>query len=464
MALTPGRNSKLESHLAEAGWTHAQLAGAVVRVARESGVAHLLGIGRSHVSHWVRGTKPSGRAPQVLSEAFSRRLGRSVTPSDLGLADAGDLPPYASLWDADTLTALAGLGRADLDVDRRDLLGKATYSVAGLAVPGSAWWRQQERTSRPSTDRGSRRIGRGELDAVHDMIALFQRVDQRRGGGHARSAVAQYLMADVASYLRCSYADEGVRRGMLAGAGELAYLAGWMAFDSGEHGTAQRYLLLGVKLAAEAADAPLAGHILRALAHQALDLGHPGQALGLAQASVEGDRYARAAPRERALLEVVHARTCVATGDGAAASAALLRAENELAAAGEDDDEPARVFFFGEASLAHETACALRDLGDLKGAQDEFRRSVRTRKAATFTRTHAVTLGYLGEVQARKGDVEEACATWHRALDAMEGVRSGRTRQVVVNLRRTLSPYRSRRIDTALELDARAAVHLMGTH
>jgi hypothetical protein len=69
-------------------------------------------------------------------------------------------------------------------------------------------------------------------------------------------------------------------------------------------------------------------------------------------------------------------------------------------------DEPSRVFFFGEASLAHETACMLRDTGDLSGALTAFRRSVHTRKATTFTRTHAVTLGYLGDVHARRGEID----------------------------------------------------------
>ncbi len=118
------------------------------------------------------------------------------------------------------------------------------------------------------------------------------------------------------------------------------------------------------------------------------------------------------------------------------------------------------MFFFGEASLAHETACTLRDTGDLARAVRQFHRSVRTRKAATFTRTHAVTLGYLGAVQARQGNIEEACGTWSRALDVMDGVRSGRTRQVAVDMRSILSPIRRRGIHAVADVDARAASYL----
>jgi hypothetical protein len=233
-----------------------------------------------------------------------------------------------------------------------------------------------------------------------------------------------------------------------------------MAFDNAEHAIAQNYFQASVKLAAEADDPAMAGHVLRAMAHQAVDLGHRREALDLAAASIDGRRYAEASPREKALLAVVHARALAVGGEKRRAALALLRAENDLGAAKPGDTEPARVFFFGEASLAHETACTLRDTGDVKGAISQFRRSVRTRKASAFTRTHAVTLGYLGNAQAHSGQVEQACATWSRALDAMEGVRSGRTRQVAKNIRAVLSPLRGRGIRAVQETDARAAVYL----
>lgn len=127
------------------------------------------------------------------------------------------------------------------------------------------------------------------------------------------------------------------------------------------------------------------------------------------------------------------------------------------------DDEPGRVFFFGEASLAHETASALRDLGDLDGAARQFARSVATRQASSFTRTHAVTLGHLGLVKARQHAIEEACTIWSRSLDAMQTVRSARTRDVALQIRSALSPYRGRRLATIDVVDRRAAEYLATT-
>ena len=66
-------------------------------------------------------------------------------------------------------------------------------------------------------------------------------------------------------------------------------VAGWHSTTASTR--SQRYFVLAVKLAARAGDYPLSGHILRAMAHQAIDLGACKQGLDLAAASVEGQRY-----------------------------------------------------------------------------------------------------------------------------------------------------------------------------
>lgn len=449
-------NALLRDVIRASGATYETLARLIQTVATEAGDSTRTN--RSTIAHWVRGVPPSEPTDAYLVEALSRLLGHPVSAEDIGLV--GTSPSGAFAWRADTLAALHELGRADLDVRRRRALTAAAYSVTGLSVPGSAWWTWMAEKSVTRTVTSRRNVGRRDLAAVRDMVAMFSHIDQRHGGGHARSAVVQYLTTDVIAYLQGRFADDRVRREMLSAASELAYVSGWMAFDNGEHPVAQRYFTMAMSLAAEADDAPMAGHVLRAMAHQAVDLGHPRRALRVADASMEGQRYSRASNRERALLGVVHARALAASGQKAAAAVALVRAEDDLASACPGDDEPARVFFFSEASLAHETACTLRDTGDLAGAQREFRRSVRTRKADSFTRTHAVTLGYLGAVQARQGAIEEACSTWSDALDAMEGIYSARIRRTVTDMRRALLSVRGRGITVVADLDRRAALYL----
>lgn len=459
LILARERNESLAALLAEAGWSRAQAASAYNRVALENNLRDHAKIGRSHISMWVGGTKPSGPAPLILSQALSRRLKRVVTPQEIGFAVPTSPAQGAPEWRVDPLIALTDLGRSDLDADRRRLLTSAVYSTAALALPNDAWWASM---AQPPADRavGKQRVGRGDVATVQELTVAFSRMDQSRGGDRGRKALVQYLHSDVQDFLHGRFPDEQVRREMFSAAAELSYLSGWMAFDNGEHAVAQKYFDLAVKLAARAADAPLSGHILRAMAHQAIDLGFAREGLQLAEASVHGERYAAATPRERALLGVIHARGLAANGKKQAAAKALLRAEDDLAAASEGIREPNRTFFFGEAALAHETACTLRDLGDRPRAIREFRHSVRTRGAA-FRRTHAVTLGYLGATQIAGGSVEEACATWGSVLDAMEdGIYSGRARQAVVDMRHLLSPYRRRGIPAVTALDAQATAYL----
>jgi hypothetical protein len=397
----------------------------------------------------------------------STNVNRFITV-DEGSADvkaepsARGLEPAAPGWNSDPLAVLSDLGRNDVDVERRRVLGAAAYSAAALVLPEQSWWRQMAGRGTDRASSGTLIVGRADVDAVTDMVSMFSRVDQRRGGGHARSAVVQYLTSDVAPYLHGSFPEEAVRKELFSASSELAYLAGWMAFDTGDHAIAQRYFTTAVQLAAEADNPPMAGYVLRAMAHQAIDRGHPREALDLASAAITGERYSRASPRERALIGVVHARCLAATGNKSAAAAALVRAERDLSTARSADVEPDRVFFFGEASLAHETACTLRDSGDLSGAVREFQHSVSTREATTFTRTHAVTLGYLGEVQARQGSIDQACDSWSHALKAMDGVRSGRARKIAEEMRVLLAVPRRRGMQPAIDLDARAASYLAG--
>ncbi|MFG2232239.1 Tat pathway signal protein [Streptomyces sp. NPDC048723] len=449
------RNTRLEAAIQELGLPQARLVARFRAMAAENGAHELDATNQSSIARWIAGTRPSGRAPAILAATLSRGLGRTVTLADIGLAADGGGEPQPPEWSANTLTTLVDLGGIDLDMDRRRVVVGSAYSVAGLALPSESWWKEAAERARARAAVSVHTVTAQDVESVREMTVFFSRRDQQRGGrGVGRTALVAYLRTEVAEYLAGRFPSEELRRAMTSAAGELAYLAGWTAFDAGEHPVALRWFTVATQLAEEARDAPLAGHVLRAMAHQAVDLKQPGQAVRLSTDSLAGKRYTNASWREKALIGVVHARALAADNRRKEALGALLQAENDLGRAGEGD-EPGRVWFFGEASIAHETAAALRDLGDLKGAEEQFRRSVRTRRAQ-FARTHSVTLGYLGAVQVQQGQLEAACETWGQALDAMSGVQSGRARETVVQMRRALSPFRNRGGSAAADLDAKA--------
>ncbi|WP_331283041.1 tetratricopeptide repeat protein [Kineosporia babensis] len=334
-----------------------------------------------------------------------------------------------------------------------------TLACAPPEALADAWVRARAHTPEPPG--GHPAVGRSDVEAVQETVSFFSRVDHRRGGGHARTAVLQYLTSDVSGFLHGRFTDDALRRQMFAVAGELACLAGWMSYDDAEHATAQWAGSIAVKLAAEAGDAPLTGFALRAMSRQVLDLGQPDRSRDLAAAAVSGARYQLATPRERALLSMGQARALAVAGDRQAAMVALKQAESELAAASSADAEPDRVFFVSEASLAHQSGCVLRDLGDLRGALEAFERSVQNRQRSKFPRAHAITLGDLGDVQARLGRHDDAVATWSQALDAMSGVRSARTRAIARRIR-VMTASKPVRVAGSEELAARVEHYLAG--
>ncbi|WP_405795281.1 hypothetical protein [Streptomyces sp. NBC_01506] len=67
------------------------------------------------------------------------------------------------------------------------------------------------------------------------------------------------------------------------------------------------------------------------------------------------------------------------------------------------------------------------------------------------------------ETHLKRGNIEQACATWARAMDHMDGVRSARTRKEVTAMSTDPARFRTRGVRRATELDARAVGFLATT-
>ncbi|GAA1378368.1 Tat pathway signal protein [Catellatospora chokoriensis] len=452
------RNDKLVALIDASGWSYDACAAAIRAVATEVG-ENLASCNRSHIAKWIIGVQPSGRTPHIIAEAFSRRLGHIVSPPDLGFEVSHDTIAQIhgpDWWRRDPITDLVTVGKADLE--RRDFAVTALYSLAALAVPLQAWQEIAERGRRARREGGA--IGEGELESVREMIGVLSRADERFGGGSGRSAAIIYLTTDVAAYLRGSFTTDATRAQMFSAAAELAYLVGWKAFDAGEHGLAQTYYLRALRLANDAGDGPLGGFILRAMAHQAVDLGHGQASLQLAESSLEWSRV-NGTPGATALFTVVKARGHAAQRQRRDAVTTMIEAERLLAHV-DWDNEPIWIhrLGFGEPSLANQTALSLRDLGDLNEAERQFRRSVATRNGGAHRRIHALTLANLADIEFTRGEIAGACMHWNKALDDMSGLRSARATEAVRNARRRLATLGQRMPADARQVDRRSADYL----
>src|SRR4051794_37888883 len=101
--MTRTRNERLAALLTEAGWSRAQAASAYNNIVRQTNDRSCTVIGRSHISMWVGGTRPTGRAPIILCRALSRQLKREITPNDLGFEVPNAPPRGHAQWSVDPL-------------------------------------------------------------------------------------------------------------------------------------------------------------------------------------------------------------------------------------------------------------------------------------------------------------------------------------------------------------------------
>jgi tetratricopeptide (TPR) repeat protein len=453
------RNEKFAEAIATAKWSYDACAAAVRAVAAEAGV-DLASTDRSNVAYWVAGVRPTGQTRQFIAEAFTRRLGHPVNAVDLGFgsgSDSGSGQIGHDWWHNDPVADLVTIGRDDLY--RRDMALKTLYSLAALTVPMASWQEIAERGTTARRDGGA--VGRNEIESVREMVAAFSSADERLGGGNGRTAAVAYLTTDVAGYLRGRYESDDARQAMFSAAAELAYLIGWKSFDSADHGLAQSWYLRALRLANEASDGPLGAFILRAMAHQAVDLGHGRQCADLAESALELAR-GHGSPGVVALLTVVKARGYASQHEPGAAVAAIREAELCLGRAdwGAEPGWLGRAGGFDEASLANQTAQCLRDLGDLGQAEAQFKRSVAMRNSKAHQRIHSLTLANLADVEFSRGAVDGACRHWNAALDEMPGVRSARAVVAVQSMRKRLASLGGRSSAHARELNQRATEFL----
>ncbi|GAB3462171.1 hypothetical protein GCM10027570_48500 [Streptomonospora sediminis] len=263
-------------------------------------------------------------------------------------------------------------------------------------------------------------VGQTEIETVREVTEVFNRADERLGGGTSRSAVVEYLVSDVAGYCNGTFRREETRKDMFGAAAELAYLAGWKAHDAGRAGLAQRYYLHAFRLADESDPNAHAGYVLRILAHQAFDNGHKEHCADIAEAALSRVR-GHVNEETESLFWLTAGRAHAANQDGKSALAAIGTAEKLLNTAPKDG--PPRWASLGgppEARLTNQAAKALSAMGDLAGAEDQYRQSARFWNPETHPRIHALTLSDLGEIQLKRGHLEAACETWSVALSGLD--------------------------------------------
>ena len=307
-------NERLQALIQEAGCSNAGLARRVNMCGAEHGLD--LRYDKTSVARWLRGQQPRGRAPAIIAEALGRKLGRTVTIDEIGMANGKNLasgrraPVLADRPRGDRagLRAVAQRRRA-----ARLPQSGSTVAASALVEPSRDWLitgadTQVARTAGARVGHLGRRGGAG--DDRRRSVDL----DHRFGSGHVRPVVVHYLNSVVSGLLAGSY-RESVGRELFAAVARLTELAGYMAVDTGQPGLAQRYYIQALRLAQAAGDRGYGGYVLAAsMSHLAAQLGNPREIAQLARAAQEGAR-GQVTPRAEAMFCAAEARGHALMGD-----------------------------------------------------------------------------------------------------------------------------------------------------
>ncbi|SEM85768.1 hypothetical protein [Nonomuraea pusilla] len=442
-------NRLLQQLIAEAGFSHKGLARRLNDLGAARGTPGLK-YDHSSVLRWIGGQRPRDPVPGLLTEVFALRLGRPVTPEDLGMPatisplDLGQ--EFTHTWQEGIATVTA-LWRAD--VERRRFLIDSTFAIGAGSV-GAMRWLTSPPEGRP-TGRGARRVGTADIAAIHEVTRSFGELDNRFGSGRVRSSVVKYLDTAVTPLLKNGSYGEATGRSLVTAAAELTRLAGWMAYDMEQHGLAQRYLIQALRLARGADDHALGGEILAGMAHQAVYMGQHAHALDLARAAQLSAGRA-GVHTLLASAHVLEAHAHAGLGDARACAASLHAAELAFGRR-RPGDEPDWLGYFDEAYLAAKFAHCFRDLGEGRHAVLQARRSLDMDHRYVRGRMFNLSLLSAGLLQC--GELEEACAVAGQALRLGGELQSARTRSYAADLRRRLEPYKDEPCVAALRESTR---------
>ncbi|MFB7175703.1 transcriptional regulator, partial [Streptomyces sp. NPDC056254] len=132
-------NERLQALIQEAGCSNAGLARRVNMCGAEHGLD--LRYDKTSVARWLRGQQPRGRAPGIIAEALGRKLGRTVTIDEIGMANGKNLASGVGLQFSPTVIGaieqVCELWRSD--VGRRDFLVGSSVAASALVEPSRDW-------------------------------------------------------------------------------------------------------------------------------------------------------------------------------------------------------------------------------------------------------------------------------------------------------------------------------------
>jgi hypothetical protein len=315
---------------------------------------------------------------------------------------------------------------ADAEVKRREF-GRLA-ATAGAAAFLESW------------DVTGVRIGMADAQRLMETVAALEFEDQRAGGAPLVStALAQ--LARAKNLLETGTFDTATGDAFTSATGELAVLAGWLAFDADLHTLARRCYFDAMALAVQANDAELTAHSCLYAANQSIALSRTGQAsphhalrlIDRARDLMRG----RPPGRIHALIAIRQAQATGLLGDRQGFGRAIATAWREVDQAVEYEplaECPVWLRTVNHNEVRGHEARGYGRTGDLTKAVSLFESAA---SEGSTSRNAVNTRAWLASTRAAAGDLDGALADGLSVLEHLDnGVSSPRTVKVLEPIRR----------------------------
>lgn len=293
------------------------------------------------------------------------------------------------------------------------------------------------------------RIGLADVEAIEQATAAFRHSDFSRGGGVCRPMAVAKLRSVLA--LHHAACDSAVRGRLMLATADLGMVAAWASYDAERHNDARRLWMIALSVARQA-DHPratdLAADLLLDMAHQALHLRRPHEALSLVQLGygVAASRTHPVSACTASYLASNQAWCHAAQGDARACDRALGQAIEHFSQADPGAAAPWAAHV-DTAELAAQQGHAYYTLALATAEVKHAARAVPLLREAVegygpaYARSRAVNLAGLAGAQALTGDLDTAAHTSHHAVNEITVLASPRAYDRLRTLDTVLQPY-----------------------
>ncbi|WP_280342474.1 helix-turn-helix domain-containing protein [Nocardia abscessus] len=411
-------------------WTRTEVRAlriAALRITQEE-LAETLGFNVETIQKWERKTRADRPVVRKSAAALDEQL-RRLNASQLerfraALANAPALQDGHSVLSGNVVSGADESPRTDDlgivawevedEVKRREFGKLATAGAVAVFLPES---------------RG--RIGMSDVQRLLAGVDALDQEDQRKGGAQLVDVAVEKL-AHARDWLETGAFDPVVGNAFTSATGELAVLAGWLAYDGDRHQLARRCFADAMALGTEADDSDLIAHTCLYAANQSCSLaraglgGSPHKALQLSARARDMMR-GRPPGRIHALIAVREAQAYGLLGDRRVFGRAVATAWRELEQAMQFEpleEVPQWLRFVTYSEIADHEARGYADMGDLRRSVDLYATAV---DRPAKMRNATIVRAWSAATRARLGDISGALEHGFPALVDLSAIASTRT-------------------------------------